>query len=58
MLNYAHFLGKVGTRRILYDRLGSYDLAWGSAISLGLLAAALNLQIREEAVAESIRPAT
>lgn len=35
----------------LYDRLGSYDAAWGLAIGLSLVAAALNLPIREEPVA-------
>lgn len=34
----------------LYDRLGSYDAAWGLAIGLSLVAAALNLPIREEPV--------
>ncbi|KIM00427.1 putative transporter [Paramagnetospirillum magnetotacticum MS-1] len=34
---------------VLYDRLGSYDGAWMVAIGLSLLAALLNLPIREEA---------
>ncbi|GJD47810.1 L-lactate transporter [Methylobacterium crusticola] len=34
----------------LYDRLGSYDAAWGLAIGLSLVAALLNLPIREEPV--------
>jgi MFS family permease len=37
---------------VLYDRLGSYDLAWGVAIGLSLLAAVLNLPIKEQAVSE------
>lgn len=31
----------------LYDRTGSYDMVWYIAIALGILAAALNLPIRE-----------
>lgn len=41
----------------LYDRTGSYDAAWGVAISLSIVAALLNLPIREVAVADR-RPAT
>lgn len=33
---------------IAYDRLGNYDLIWGIAIGLSLLAALVNLPIREE----------
>lgn len=36
---------------VLYDRLGSYDGAWGLAIGLSLIAALLNLPIKEQAVA-------
>lgn len=36
---------------IVYDRLGSYDLAWAVAIGLGLVAALLNLPIRERPAA-------
>lgn len=34
---------------VLYDRLGSYDVTWALAIGLSLIAALLNLAIREEA---------
>ena len=37
---------------LLYDRTGSYDAAWGTAIGLSVLAALLNLPIRETAVAD------
>jgi len=40
------FLG-VWLGGLLYDRSGSYDIVWYIAIALGLLAAALNLPIRE-----------
>jgi predicted MFS family arabinose efflux permease len=39
----------------LYDRLGSYDAAWGLAAGLSLVAALLNLPIREQAAA--VQPA-
>jgi MFS family permease len=35
---------------ILYDRFGSYDIAWGLSIALSLLAALLNFPIRETPV--------
>ncbi len=35
----------------MYDRTGSYDLVWYLAIGLGVLAALLNLPIREAAIA-------
>ena len=38
----------------LYDRTGSYDLVWYIAIALGILAALVNLPIREASI---IRPA-
>lgn len=34
------------------DRLGSYDLAWGVVIALGIIAALLSLPVREAPVAE------
>ena len=37
---------------LLYDRTGSYDLAWGVAIGLSIVAALLNLPIRELSVAD------
>ena len=52
---FAHQLGSflggwLGGR--LYDATGSYDAAWGLAIGLSLVAAVLNLPIREVPVAE------
>ena len=51
---FAHQLGSflggwLGGR--LYDATGSYDAAWGIAIGLSLVAAVLNLPIREVPVA-------
>jgi MFS family permease len=40
----------------LYDRRGSYDVVWIISIALSVFAAAINLPIREEAVAR-LRPA-
>jgi len=37
----------------LYDRTGSYDLVWYIAIALGVLAALVNLPIKEAAIARS-----
>ena len=37
----------------MYDRTGSYDLVWYIAIGLGVLAALLNLPIRETAIARA-----
>ena len=42
---------------LLYDRTGSYDAAWAVAIGLSILAAALNLPIRETSVADRTRAA-
>jgi predicted MFS family arabinose efflux permease len=42
----------------LYDRLGSYDFLWYSAIALGVVAALLNLPIREVAIGRTPRPVT
>lgn len=36
----------------LYDQVGSYDMVWWIAILLSLLAAAINLPIREKPIAE------
>lgn len=47
------FLG-VWLGGLLYDRTGSYDVVWWIAIALGVMAAAVNLPIREQAIA---RPA-
>lgn len=40
---------------VIYDRLGSYDMAWGMAIALSLIAALMNLPVKEAPVAD---PAT
>ena len=42
----------------LYDRLGSYDFRWYSSIALGVVAALLNLPIREVAIGRTPRPVT
>ncbi len=47
------FLG-VWLGGLLYDRTGSYDVVWWIAIALGVMAAAVNLPIREHPIA---RPA-
>jgi predicted MFS family arabinose efflux permease len=47
------FLG-VWLGGLLYDRTGSYDVVWWIAIALGVMAAAVNLPIRERPIA---RPA-
>jgi MFS family permease len=39
----------------LYDKTGSYDSVWAIAIALGVLAAVVNLPIREEAIARQPR---
>lgn len=36
---------------LIFDRTGSYDLAWGIAIALSVISALLNLPIKEQAVA-------
>lgn len=42
---------------LVYDRLGSYDLAWALAIGLSLLAALVNLPVREEPLDAAKAPA-
>ena len=37
---------------VIYDRTGSYDLIWWIAIGLSLVAAGLNMPIRETPVSE------
>jgi predicted MFS family arabinose efflux permease len=37
---------------VIYDRTGSYDLIWWIAIVLSLVAAGLNMPIRETPVSE------
>jgi predicted MFS family arabinose efflux permease len=44
------FLG-VWLGGVLYDRKGSYDVVWMIAIALGVLAALVNLPVRETAIA-------
>ena len=48
------FLG-VWLGGLLYDQTGSYDIVWYLAIALGIMAAALNLPIRESAIARPTR---
>ena len=42
----------------LYDRTGSYDIVWYIAIALGVLAALINLPVREAAIARPLRAST
>ena len=52
---FGSFLGAwLGGR--LYDSTGSYDLVWYIAIGLGVVAALLNLPVKEAPIARS-RPA-
>ncbi len=46
------FLG-VWLGGLLHDRTGSYDLVWWIAIALGVVAAVVNLPIREHAIARA-----
>ena len=39
------------TAGLIYDRTGSYDVAWGASIALGILAALVHLPIRDTPVA-------
>lgn len=48
------FLG-VWLGGVLYDSTGSYDIVWYIAIALGVLAAVLNLPIRESAIQRQLR---
>ena len=41
----------------LYDRTGSYNIVWYIAIGLGVLAALVNLPVREAAIRRHARPA-
>ena len=47
------FLG-VWLGGVLYDRTGSYDIVWYIAIALGVLAALVNLPIKERAIARPV----
>jgi len=49
------FLG-VWLGGFLFDRTGSYDLVWYLAIGLGVIAALLNLPIKEAAIAREPLP--
>jgi MFS family permease len=52
---FAHQLGSFAGGWLggaLYDRTGSYDVAWGIAIGLSLVAAALNWPITERTLAQ------
>lgn len=52
---FAHQLGSFAGGWMggwLYDRTGSYDIAWGIAIGLSILAAVLNWPITERTLAE------
>lgn len=52
---FAHQLGSFAggwLGGLLYDRTGSYDVAWGVAIGLSLMAAALNWPITERSLAQ------
>lgn len=40
----------------LYDRTGSYDIVWYIAIALGVLAALVNLPVKEAAIVRSTAP--
>ena len=40
----------------LYDRTGSYDIVWYVAIALGVLAALINLPVREAPITRSAQP--
>lgn len=42
----------------VFDARGSYDLVWGIAIALGVVACLLNLPIREQPVLRAARPLT
>jgi cyanate permease len=40
----------------LYDRTGSYDIVWSISIALGVLAALVNLPIKETAIVRTPLP--
>ena len=57
---FAHQLGSFAGGWLggwLYDATGSYDIAWGIAIALSLVAALLNWPITERSLAERRTPA-
>ncbi len=56
---FSHQIGSfmgVWLGGFLYDKTGSYDLVWYIAIALGLFAAAVNLPIKEAAIARLRAP--
>lgn len=58
---FSHQIGSfmgVWLGGVLYDRSGSYDLVWYIAIALGLVAALLNLPIKEAPIVRSPTPQT
>ena len=40
----------------LYDKTGSYDIVWYTAIGLGVIAAIVNLPVKEAAIVRPVRP--
>jgi len=59
---FSHQIGSfmgVWLGGVLYDRTGSYDIVWYIAIALGVLAALVNLPVREQSIQrDDLRPAT
>ena len=59
---FSHQIGSfmgVWLGGVLYDRTGSYDIVWYIAIALGVLAALVNLPVREQSIQRgNLRPAT
>ncbi len=41
---------------LLYDRTGSYDVVWYIAIALGVMAALVNLPVKEAAIVRAPSP--
>jgi predicted MFS family arabinose efflux permease len=51
---FSHQIGSfmgVWLGGVLYDRTGSYDVVWLIAIALGVMAALVNLPVKEQAIA-------
>jgi len=56
---FSHQIGSfmgVWLGGVLYDRTGSYDVVWYIAIALGILAALVNLPVKEAAIARVPSP--
>jgi predicted MFS family arabinose efflux permease len=50
---FSHQIGSfmgVWLGGVLYDRTGSYDVVWYLAVALGVLAALVNLPVREQSI--------